>query len=116
MKRAADKADVTSRFDLVCCNPTSVAMRVVAGLASAKLAPLPSGGTTGWTSDSEHLFWAEFAFHIRGTVPQNGAGRRHASGQYLRSGVTTMIPDIDWALAEVGDRLPQYVFDNSDRD
>jgi hypothetical protein len=47
----------------VCCDQSAVPMRLVARLASVKLALLPRSGTTSRTRDSEYLFWAEFCFH-----------------------------------------------------
>jgi hypothetical protein len=86
-------------------------MRVVARLASAKVALLPSGGTTCGTRDSEYLLWGEFFFHSRSTISQTLWLRRHASAQE----VTTMIPGRDLALAEVGDRRPRHIFDHNER-
>jgi hypothetical protein len=48
---------------LVCCNQSTVNMRVCARLTSTKLTPLSRLGTTRRTSDSKYLFQAEFLFH-----------------------------------------------------
>src|SRR5689334_3898502 len=52
-------------------NQPAVAMRLRAGLASSKLTHLPRSSTTGWTTDSEYLFWGEFFFHSGEIMPQN---------------------------------------------
>jgi hypothetical protein len=96
----------------ICCDPSAVAMRFVAWLASVKLAFLSWLGTTGWTRDSENLFWAEFCFHDRGTIPQTGDGRRPASAQR----VATMIPGRVWTLADLGERRPRHTLEHNDRD
>jgi hypothetical protein len=62
-------ANGLSRIDLVGCNPSTVTMRFRAVLASGKPTLLSGSGTTGRTSDSEYLFWVEFCFHGRGTIP-----------------------------------------------
>ena len=47
----------------ICCNQSAVTMRISAGLTSAKLTPFPRSSTTGWTTDSEYLFGADFSLH-----------------------------------------------------
>jgi len=54
---------VVMQFGSIYCNQPAVAMRLRAGLASSKLTLLSWSSTTGWTTDSEHLFWGEFFFH-----------------------------------------------------
>jgi hypothetical protein len=76
------RADVISRIELVCCEQSAVAMRVVARLASVKLAFLSWLDTTGWTRDRGNLLWGKFFAHGRGTIPRTCARRRHASAQY----------------------------------
>jgi hypothetical protein len=53
------------------CDHSAVAMRIGAGLASAKLTLLPRSSTTSRTRDSECLFWTEFFFHAGEMMPQN---------------------------------------------
>jgi hypothetical protein len=63
-------ANVGSRIDLVCRNPSTVTMRFRAVLAGSKPTLLSCSGTTGWTSDSEYLFWGEFCFHAEAQYPK----------------------------------------------
>jgi hypothetical protein len=73
-------------------------MRFRAVLAGGKPALLPHSGTTGWTSDSEYLFWGEFCFHAEGQYPKPVPG----VGTLAHKDFTTMIPGSVWALADVG--------------
>jgi hypothetical protein len=52
------------------CDQSAVAMRLCAGLTSAKLALLSRSSTTSRTGDSEYLFWTEFSFHGGEILPQ----------------------------------------------
>jgi hypothetical protein len=92
-------------------------MRSVARLASVKLALLSLLGTTGWTTDSEYLLWAEFFFHrpmentpnslamsARYRTVQGGGGYHNDSGQRFSF------------LANVGVGRPRHSLDNNDRD
>ncbi len=49
-------------------------MRLGAGLTSAKLTFFFRPGTTGWTTDSEYLFGAEFSLHGKNITPAPSAG------------------------------------------
>jgi hypothetical protein len=49
-------------------------MRLGAGLTSAKLTLLFRSSTTGWTTDGEYLFGAEFSLHGKTITPEPFAG------------------------------------------
>jgi hypothetical protein len=49
----------------ICCNQSAVTMRLGARLTSAKLTLFFRSGTTGWTTDRQHLFTGEFSRHRR---------------------------------------------------
>jgi hypothetical protein len=81
-RRLRLRVEVISRIELVCCEQSAVAMRVVARLASVQLAFLSWLNTTGWTRDRGNLLWGEFFSHSRGTISQTLWRRRHASAQF----------------------------------
>jgi len=62
----------------ICCDQSAVAMGLRARLARAKLASLTRRSTASWTTDSEHLLWAEFSFHVRRDHPSKPM---HKNGQ-----------------------------------
>ena len=49
-------------------------MRLGAGLTSAKLTLFFRSSTTGWTTDSEYLFGAEFSLHGKKITPRPFTG------------------------------------------
>jgi hypothetical protein len=53
----------------ICCNQSAVTMRLGAGLTSAKLTLFHRSSPTGWTTDSEYLFGAEFSLHGNKITP-----------------------------------------------
>jgi hypothetical protein len=68
------RVDFISRIELVFCEQSAVAMRVVARLASVKLAFLSSLDTTGWTRNRGNLLWGEFFSHSEGQYPKPCGG------------------------------------------
>ena len=49
-------------------------MRLGAGLTSAKLTLFFRSSTAGWTTDSKHLFGAEFSLHGKKITPEPFTG------------------------------------------
>jgi hypothetical protein len=47
----------------ICCDQSTITMRLCARLASSKLTLFPLTSTTGRTADNEYLFAVEFFFH-----------------------------------------------------
>ena len=77
LKASKDSQAETLAIKEACRKQSAVAMRVVARLASVKLAFLSWLGTTVWTRDRGNMLWGELFSHSRGTISQTLCRRRH---------------------------------------